>query len=167
MPSNASLMQSSVSSAGCTCILSSWEHCLEITGAQGGFACHGGDRHGDPCEGESDRISCEGENSGRCRGGKRARMYPNVQGLPTRAHPIKFREQDVDWTDLPGLSATVPLQLNTRTNLPFRRGTDITSFEKDDSTYLALSLYVDPDTNFRSTSSVLFRVREIKLSMLG
>ena len=73
----------------------------------------------------------------------------------------------MDWTDLPGLSATVPLQLNTRTNLPFRRGTDITSFEKDDSTYLALSLYVDPDTNFRSTSSVLFRVREIKLSMLG
>jgi hypothetical protein len=76
-------------------------------------------------------------------------------------------EQDVDWTDLPGLSTTVPLDLNTRINLPFRGGTDITSFKKDDSTYLALSIYVDPDTNFRSTSSVSFRVREIKLSMLG
>ena len=110
-------------------------------------------------------MSCEGENSGRCRGGKRARVYPSVQGLPTRAHPIKFMEQDVDWTDLPGLSTTVPLDLNTRINLPFRGGTDITSFKKDDSTYLALSIYVDPDTNFRSTSSVLFRVREVGQSL--
>jgi len=158
---NVSWKESSWASGGCTCDLGAWDKCIHISRAHGSYACVGGENHGKLCVGESDAISCEGHQRGLCRAGKRARIYPPTHGLPERAGPIKYVQQDPDWTNIPGRSETVPMNLQSRVDLPVEAATDITSFTKDDVVYLAMSVYLDAGTEMLSTKSVLFKLREV------
>jgi hypothetical protein len=168
---NMTWKESARSSGGCSCQskttgeLLPWEECIHITRAHGSYTCVGGDHHGRPCEGSTDVLSCTGVESGICRAGKRARIYSNIHGSPERADKIKFVEQDPDWIDDPGRSQTVPLDVKGRVDLPLRGATDVVSFIKDSTTFLAMSVYVDAATNTRSTSSVLFKLSEIDFSL--
>jgi hypothetical protein len=161
---NTPLKNSARSSGGCSCLskttgsLLPWEKCIHIARAHGSYTCAGGDHHGKPCEGRNDVSSCRGHQSGTCRAGKRARVYAHTHSSPERARSIKYVEQDPDWIDAPGRSSTVPLDLNARVDLPLQGGTDIVSFTKDSTTYLAMSVYLDATTNSRSTSSVVFKL---------
>jgi len=161
---NISWKESILASGGCTCGFetgTAWDRCIYMTRAHGSYACLGGENHGKSCEGESDTESCEGHQSGRCRAGKRARVYPPTHGLPARAGPIKYIQQDPDWTDIPGRSETVPMNLPSRVDLPVQAATDITSFIADDVVYLVMSVYLDAATRLRSTKSVLFKLKEV------
>eukprot|EP00961_Rhodomonas_salina_P277683 3752441-Rhodomonas_salina.1 len=150
----------------CTCILgAAWSDCIGMSRPQGSFTCYGGDRNGRACSGVDDVTSCQPflinsvstGNKGICQAAERARLVAApLFTEPTRRSAKHFNEQSDTWEEYEGISRSVPIDLDSATELPVKGASGLALFDEDGVTYIAASVFFDADKgNFRAPSAVM------------